>query len=200
LFSGGVGGLFTQGGTLIGNAEVDLQANDLYNTGRIASTGLVNIAGWSLSNEDGGLIQGDLGVAIKVSAASLGTDSAIESYYGAVDLAVNSSLVSQGAIRTNQNIVLQINGAFTNQGDIVAGSDVAILAAGVIRNQQKMWQPIARRVPANRKNDTGVSFSLLAVRDEAGIGFGLPSETLQHTGHPHPVLSSSTSESSDRLS
>ena len=134
--NGAVGGLFTQGGTLTGNAEVDLQANDLNNTGRIASAGLVNLAGWSLSNYNGGTIQGDLGVAINVSAASLGTNSAIESYYGPVDLAVISGLVNQGSIITNQNIVLAINGAFTNQGDIVAGNDVAIGAAGAIRNQQ----------------------------------------------------------------
>ena len=134
LFQGKIGGTFTQGGTLIGNGEVQLDVNNLQNGGRIASAGDVEILAGTLGNQ--GTIQGDLGVVLESITASFPANSTIESYYGPVEIAVNSPLTNQGTITTNQNIVLQIGGAFTNQGNIVAGNNIQIVAAGQIQNSQ----------------------------------------------------------------
>ena len=56
----------------------------------------------------------------------------------------------------------------------------------------QMWQPIAGLVPRYRQEWFQRSSSLLTVR-RMPDQFSLIIRTLQHTGHPHPVLSSPTS-------
>ena len=134
LFQGQIGRTFNQGGTLAGNGQVQLEVQNLENSGSIASAGAVQILAGNLGNQ--GTIQGDLGVTLQSTTASFSTGSTIESYYGPVQIAVDSALTNQGALTTNQDIVLQIGRAFTNQGNIVAGNNIEIVAAGQIQNSQ----------------------------------------------------------------
>jgi filamentous hemagglutinin len=134
LFQGKIGGTFTQGGWLAGNGQVALEVQNLANTGRIVSAGEVDILAGNLTNQ--GAIQGDLGVVLGSTTASFSTGSTIESYYGPVQIAIDSALTNQGTITTNQNIVLELGGAFINQGNIVAGNNIQIVAAGQIENDQ----------------------------------------------------------------
>jgi filamentous hemagglutinin family protein len=132
FFNGVVAGTFTQAGTLTANGQVTLQAGVLVNTGNIASAGLVNLQGGGLDNN--GSILGDLGVSVNFAAAAFQVSSLIGSYYGPVDITVDSGLTNQGTIETNQNIVLDVNGQLINQGSVLAGNNVTVTAGGNIFN------------------------------------------------------------------